>query len=122
MSLDVTLISPEKEEKYCHCCGFENLVAEEVYTANITHNLGSMAIKAGIYEALWRPEEINATKAKDISEILEEGLFLLKEKPDYFKQFDSENGWGIYEHFVPFVEEYLNACKTHPEAIIEISR
>ncbi len=29
----------------------------EVYSANITHNLGEMADKAGIYYALWRPEE-----------------------------------------------------------------
>ena len=28
---------------------------EYVYGANITHNLGQMADKAGIYEALWRP-------------------------------------------------------------------
>jgi hypothetical protein len=28
---------------------------EEMYSANITHNLGDMASEAGIYEALWRP-------------------------------------------------------------------
>jgi hypothetical protein len=26
-----------------------------VYNANITHNLGKMAEKAGLYETLWRP-------------------------------------------------------------------
>lgn len=32
----------------------------EVFSANITHNLGEMADKAGIYKACWRPEEIGA--------------------------------------------------------------
>ena len=94
----------------------------QVYWANITHNLGNMADKAGIYYALWRPEEINATKASDITPLLEDGLKLLKRKPKYFEKFNSSNGWGMYEHFVPFVEEYLNACKQYPNAMIEVSR
>jgi hypothetical protein len=95
---------------------------EQVYWANITHNLGEMADKAGIYKALWRPEEINAEKAQDIMKLLEDGLTDLKNRPEYFEQFNSPNGWGMYEHFVPFVEEYLNACKEYPEALIEVSR
>ena len=46
---------------------------ETVYDANITHNLGKMAGEAGIYEALWRPEEIDKTKASEIVELLEKG-------------------------------------------------
>lgn len=95
---------------------------EQVYCANITHNLGEMADKAGIYKALWRPEEINAEKAKDIVDIVEVGLTDLKNRPEYFKKFNSPNGWGMYEHFVPFVEEYLKALKENPEASIEVSR
>jgi hypothetical protein len=97
-------------------------VDEEVYWANITHNLGEMAAMAGIYKALWRPEEINKTKAGEIVSLLEKGLAELKARPEYFEQFNSTNGWGLYEHFVPFVEEYLEACKEYPDAIIEISR
>lgn len=122
MSLDVWLIAPEKVEKECHCCGFTNLVEDEVYSSNITHNLTTMADKAGIYEALWRPEEINAKKASDIIDLLERGLKDLKKRPEYFEQFNAPNGWGMYEHFVPFVEEYLEACKNYPEAEIGISR
>lgn len=95
---------------------------EEVYWANITHNLTKMADKAGIYEAIWRPENINATKAKDIIELLEKGLADLKERPNYFEQFNASNGWGMYKHFVPFVEKYLEACKEYPDANIEVSR
>ena len=93
-----------------------------VYSANITHNLGEMADKAGIYYALWRPEEIEKTKAGEIIELLKEGLNKLKASPEYFKQFNAENGWGMYEHFVPFVEKYLEACQKYPDATIEVSR
>jgi hypothetical protein len=95
---------------------------EEVYDANITHNLGKMAREAGIYEALWRPEEIQKEKAGDIIELLEKGLADLKARPEYFKTFNSSNGWGMYKHFVPFVEKYLDACRNYPECLIEVSR
>lgn len=95
---------------------------EQVYWANITHNLNIMAEKAGIYKALWCPEDINKINAGEIIELLQTGLKDLKERPEYFKQFNAPNGWGLYEHFVPFVEEYLKACKKYPDAIIEVSK
>ena len=120
MSLDVKLlrercISYDKGKTYTK----DN---EEVYSANITHNLGEMARYAGIYKALWRPEEIGKVKASEIIDLLEKGLVDLKARPEYFKQFNSPNGWGMYEHFVPFVEEYLKACREYPDAFIEVSR
>jgi len=93
-----------------------------VFSANITHNLNKMADAAGIYQACWRPEEIGAITASDIIPILEKGLADVKSRPEHFKQFDSENGWGTYEDFVPWVESYLSACLEFPEAIIEVSR
>lgn len=95
---------------------------KEVFWANITHNLNTMAEKAGIYQACWRPEEINCKFAKDIIPLLKKGLEELKSKPDYFKQFDAENGWGTYKQFVPWVEKYLKACEENPDAIINVSR
>ena len=94
----------------------------EVFERNITHNLGEMAEKAGIYKVLWRPDENGFKKAKDIIEILEKGLKKLKNNPKRFRKYDSENGWGIYDHFVPFVEAVLEACKEYPNAIIGVSR
>lgn len=108
---------------------FPNSIVEEnefeskyVFDANITHNLGEMADKAGIYKACWRPEEIGATKASDILPLLEKGYADMKARPEYYKKFDSPNGWGLYVHFLPWVEEYLKACKKYPDAIIEVSR
>ena len=93
----------------------------ELYWSNITHNLNKMADKAGIYEALWRPEEKGYKVAKDIIEIVEAGLKELKKRSEYFKGFNPENGWGTYEQLVNFTEEYLEACKKYPEAIIRVS-
>ena len=115
---------------------------EEVYSANITHNLGKMAEEAGIYEALWRPhrlkpgydipeddhkaewayEDANPVRAHEIIEIIEKGLEDLKARPNHYKQFNSPNGWGMYENFVRFVDKYLTALKEFPEAQVECDR
>lgn len=94
----------------------------EIYSANITHNLNKMAEAAGLYELLWRPEEINITHAAQLIEPLKEGLAKLKAYPDLYRQYDSPNGWGLYEHFVPFVGHYLNACIANPDAEVSVSR
>lgn len=94
----------------------------EVYDGNITHNLGEMAQKADLYTALWRPDEIGCTKAKDIIGMLKRGLKQLKKDPEGFKKLNPDNGWGNYENLVEFTERYLAACEQYPDATIEVSR
>lgn len=95
---------------------------ETVYAANITHNLIRMASEAGIYKAIWAPEEIGKTKAGEIVTPLKRGLAALKKCPHCFEPFNSPNGYGTYYDFVPFVERYLEACERHPDTIIDVSR
>jgi hypothetical protein len=115
---------------------------EEVYSANITHNLGKMADEAGLYEALWRPhrlkpgydipeddhkaeweyEDANPVRAHEIIEIIEKGLADMKARPKHYEKFNSPNGWGMYEHFVPFIEKYLAALKEFPETQVVCDR
>ncbi len=115
---------------------------EELYSANITHNLGKMADEAGLYEALWRPhrlkpgydipeddhkaeweyEEANPVRAHEIIEIIEKGLADMKARPKHYEKFNSSNGWGMYKHFVPFIEKYLAALKEFPEAQVVCDR
>jgi hypothetical protein len=114
---------------------------EQLYTANITHNLNVMAEQAGIYKALWRPYQLHKDYvhsedynkemafedsvtiiASDIIDIIEQGLDLLKNRPDYFSKFNAENGWGRYVYFVPFVEKYLEALKKYPDSLVEVDR
>lgn len=96
--------------------------SHEIYSANITHNLGRMASEAGIYIALWRPDEIGITHAHQLIPLLREGLVRLKSDPDKYRQHDASNGWGTYKDFVPFVEAYLSACESHPDAVVNVSR
>ena len=105
MSLDVTLSNKE-----------------EVFDYNITHNLGKMASEAGIYYHLWRPEELDIQKAKELINPLVQALYLLETQPKLFKKHEPENGWGTYDGLVKFVTEYLKACRENPEAEISISR
>lgn len=95
---------------------------DRVYEANITHNLGKMASACGVYYACWRPEEINCKKAKHILPMLEDGVKVLEADPEHYKKFDSPNGWGLYENFLPWLKRYKDACEEHPEAEIEVSR
>ena len=100
----------------------KNASGEALYTANITHNLGRMAGEAGIYKCLWRPEEIGISHAHQIVGPLTAGLILLATEKSRFEAFNASNGWGKWEHFVPFCAEYLQACKDYPDAIVEAWR
>ena len=89
---------------------------EILYSDNIRHNLCKMAVKAGIYEALWRPHRLhnnylesysanynaeyefeNSVEilAKDIIALLQKGYDRLISEKDYFEKFNSPNGWGL---------------------------
>lgn len=119
MSLDVCLIR-ERWVSYDNGETSETDI-ESVYDANITHNLNKMAEAAGVYMHLWRPSEIGITKASQLIDPLSKGLKKLHDNPEYYKTFEASNGWGLYEHFVPFVEQYLEACIDYPHAIVHAS-
>ena len=140
MSLDVTLY----RNYHISYDGGKTLEEkqEDVYSSNITHNLGEMAGKAGLYEALWRPhrlkegydipesdyqteykfEAANPVQAHEIIEIIEKGLEDMKARPKHYETFNSSNGWGMYHNFVPWIEKYLKALKEYPEAFVECDR
>ena len=94
----------------------------EIYWRNITHNLGKMAGQAGIYEALWCPDEVGYTHAKHLIEPLQTGLVRLRAKPEKFKAYNPSNGWGDYDGLVEFVADYLGACISNPDAEVRVSR
>ena len=114
MSLDVYL-----DLDACAHCG---RAAETVFSANITGNLARMANEAGIYEALWRPDEHGLTKARDLIAPLTAGLDLLVSDPPRFKRLNPENGWGSYNGLTSWVARYLGACIEYPDATVRVSR
>jgi len=111
VSLDVSL----------HCGTADG---EELYAANITHNLNSLAASVGLYQALWRPEELGLTRANQLIDLLERGLRRLAD-PDRraeFRKLEPANGWGTFDGLVKFTTRYLEACREYPEAVIRVSR
>lgn len=107
MSLDVSL---EDED------------GQELYSANITHNLADMARAAGIYMCLWRPEEIGITRAGEVIGPLATGLADLATNQAKYEAYNASNGWGMWKHFVPFCAAYLQACRDHPQARVMVCR
>lgn len=93
-----------------------------VFDYNITHNLSRMAEEAGIYQYLWRPEELHIKVASELIVPLEAGLARLHAEPERFKAFNPSNGWGDYYGLVRFVEAYLDACRENPDATVEADR
>jgi hypothetical protein len=81
-----------------------------------------MANAAGIYEYLWRPEEIGITKAEQLIKPLRDGLARLVADPESFKKHNPDNGWGDYGGLVEFVREYIAACEANPDADVSVWR
>lgn len=100
-------------------CAYDS---DEVYSANITHNLGRMAGEAALYQPLWRPDELGITRAGALIELLETGLALLRSDPERFRQFNPANGWGDYEGLERVTAGYLDACRQYPDAKVSVSR
>ena len=94
----------------------------EVCSLNITHSLAVMAYEAGIYQCLWEPCQARILFAAQLIPPLKEGLAILLSDPDRFKKFNPENGLGSYDTLVEFVQQYLDACKKNPRAIVQVYR
>jgi hypothetical protein len=145
MSLDITLLG-QKELVRCQCseCGNTHLKKhrETLWKGSITHNLNAMVDAVGIYYALWKPfklllgcnvpdgdregereyEAMFPVYAKDIYGRLSFGLDVLKNNPDYFRMYNSPNGFGTYEDLLKFVSEYVQACEKYMDAEIIVNR
>ena len=111
MSLDVFLLETGNDDPN-----------DELYWANITHNLNNMASHANLYKALWRPDENGIEKAKDLIPILIEGIKNMIDNRDELQEYNPDNGWGNYENLLEFSIEYLYACWEYPEAFVKVSR
>ena len=106
MSLDIDLI----------------LDGELVWSANMTHNLNKIAIEAGVYECIWRPEEIGVKYARDNISNLRFALGIFYSKYDELKKLNPENGWGNIDGLIEVTQGFFDACNEYPDAIIECDR
>lgn len=91
-----------------------------LHEQNITHNLGKMAEKLGIYTILWGHKRV--ANAGKIVEPLTQAIDKMKSCPDEYRQFDASNGYGTYDDFLPWLIELRNNCENYPESSIECYR
>ena len=113
MSLDVYLSTPA-----CPTCGRN----DELFHANITHNLSEMAGELGIYPALWCPEAVNVTCAADLIVPLTAAIEKMQADPEHWQSYDSPNGWGLAVNFLPWLVRYRAACLEHPKSVVTANR
>jgi hypothetical protein len=95
---------------------------ETLYWRNITHNLNTMAGTAGLYQCLWRPEEIGITTAHQLIEPITKGVAFLAIHRHICEQDNPPNGWGNWRGLYDFCCDYLKACTEYPLATIRVSR
>jgi hypothetical protein len=97
-------------------------VEVKVFQLEITDNLIEMAREAGVYEVIWRPEDIGIKTAKEVVEPLTQALNLMKADPERFKKLNPANRWGDYQYLLNFVQGYLGRARQYPDATIKINR
>lgn len=126
MSLDIYLYDDKMKKCICICnkCDneHENEYYENLFYENITHNLGRMADACGAYQHLWRPEELDISKAHQLIDPLQKSLSELISNPFKYQEFNNKNGWGNYEWLVASITRYIEACEKYPNANITVCR
>ena len=125
MSLDISLIEDVTLTVKCPHCWTEFKIVtgtNEVFSANITHNLNTMADAAGIYRAIWRPEENGISTAKELADAIEAGVNDMQLNPSKYEKYNSPNRWGMYENFVPWLLRLISACRSYPNAKVKADR
>lgn len=95
---------------------------EDIESFNITHNLVHMAEAIGVYGALWHPEENGYVYAKDIINVLDEGLTKLQSNPEEYKKYEPDNGWGTVHSLMTFIRKVLDSCNEYPNMKIKACR
>ena len=113
----------------------DTYVSNEFWHGNITHNLCRMAEDClsfneydscyNLYDLLWRNTQVpfEGNYINVYIAHLAYCLYVLKNDPEHFKQFNPPNGWGTYEQLCQFTEDFIKALITMPEGShIEYSR
>ena len=115
MSLDIDLYAPAQ----CPHCGSALPRVEEV-GKNITHNVAGMWQKAGVYSALYESDGLTITP--EYIAVIEQGVAAMERDFDEYRKLDTPNGWGTAIQALPWLKEWLEACRRNVGAQIHVSR
>jgi len=99
--------------------GPDGLEEQVLLDKNITHNLTGLWRHVGVYDALYMSD---GKLAEEIYPMLVVGVDHMLEKPDECRAFDATNGWGLYVHALPWLQEVAEACRKYPKAKVGVSK
>lgn len=109
MSLDITLTDVFVEPPV------------QLESLNITNNLIDFAIALNCYECIWKPKNLNIITAYQLLPHLYEAYYNVIKYGDIYLSLLPKNGWGTKEQFLNFIDQYIEACITYPNTLIETS-
>jgi len=85
----------------------------ERYERNVTYNNSSLLKRAGFH-----PSVLNGINVYRLIPVLNNAITVMQDNPDYFKQFEPENGWGGYADVLDFLHSMRNYMVDAPDAYI----
>lgn len=66
--------------------------------------------------------DFNGMTGRDAVERLSVGIKDMKARPEYYKTFDSDNGWGVYgEDIIQVLEDILKTCREYPNGVFTVT-
>ena len=69
------------------------------FEGDVTYNVSAMLKRAGIH-----PNVLHNLPVVHVRPVIWNAYMVMRENPEYFRQFDAPNGWGTYETTFAFVE------------------
>lgn len=89
---------------------------------NLTYNLSPMLRAAGFpgwQETVGRLAEVQPVTAKRVLPVFDAVLAELRADPDRYRAMNPENGWGSYDQAVRTLDDFVEAIRPHPDALID---
>ena len=114
MTLTVTLYTPQIGS------GEHAIERWNFFVSRIDEDISVLARTAGVYDALFLPERINAEYARQLIGPIFTGLTVLNGSREFLRESRDEGGKAAYDAFVPWLEKYLSALRKFPGALIEV--
>lgn len=98
----------------------EVLISEDdkrIHWFAVPETMDIMAKESGLYDVIWIPNTISSIETISVIPVLEAGINKLKNNPSLFKEL-YEFRTNAYEHFLSYMEKYLDVCKDYPDAVV----
>lgn len=98
---------PETYTHDCPNCGGHYKESEEMFSINVTYNVGTMLRNAGLHK-----EILDDKSVEYVLPIVDASYRLMRMNRGFFEQFNAKNGWGTYDTTIEAVEKFWRALRS----------